>query len=212
LVIYLHGFASSPHSGKATYLGQRLRDRGVAFHAPDLNLPDFSTLTVSRMMEQTRTLIDRATEPVTIFGSSLGGYVAVNAALKWPDRIANLVLLAPALDFGGSRMRDFGGIGLEGWKRAGSLQIFHFGYGRVMPVRYDLYEDATRCGVVDAEIHMPILVFQGRRDIIVDPATVEAWSRRRPNVELHMLDDDHQLAASLGYIWDVTSRFLGIRP
>ena len=46
---------------------------------------------------------------------------------------------------------------------------------------------------MDADLKMPILVFQGRRDTAVDPATVEAWSRRRPNVELHMLDDDHQL-------------------
>jgi pimeloyl-ACP methyl ester carboxylesterase len=49
---------------------------------------------------------------------------------------------------------------------------------------------------------MPTLVFQGRRDTAVDPATVEAWSRRRPNVELHMFDDDHQLAASLPDIWN----------
>ena len=46
MVIYLHGFASSAHSGKATYLGQRLEERGVRFLAPDLNFPDFSTLRV----------------------------------------------------------------------------------------------------------------------------------------------------------------------
>ena len=61
---------------------------------------------------------------------------------------------------------------------------------------------------MDADLKMPVLVFQGRRDTAVDPVTVEAWSRRRPNVELHMLDDDHQLASSLSYIWDATSRFL----
>ena len=63
--IYLHGFASSSHSGKATYLGSRLRARGVDFQAPDLNLPDFTTLTVTRMLEQTRALIEGAAAPVT---------------------------------------------------------------------------------------------------------------------------------------------------
>jgi hypothetical protein len=35
----------------------------------------------------------------------------------------------------------------------------------------------------------------------VDPQSVERWAKSRPNVELHMLDDDHQLGASLEYIW-----------
>ena len=70
VVIYLHGFASSSQSGKATYLGQRLRAKGVKYAAPDLNLPDFSTLTVTRMIEQTHALIANEPEPVTLIGSS----------------------------------------------------------------------------------------------------------------------------------------------
>jgi pimeloyl-ACP methyl ester carboxylesterase len=208
MVIYLHGFASSGHSGKAAYLGERLRAKGVEFHAPDLNLPDFSTLTVTRMLEQTRALIDAATAPVTLIGSSLGGFVAVNAAAKWPDRVGRLVLMAPALDFGDEGVKGPGGADIAAWKAAGHLNVFHFAYGRMIPVHYELYADARRYDAMDADLKMPILVFQGRRDTAVDPATVEAWSRRRPNVELHLLDDDHQLASSLSYIWDATSRFL----
>jgi surfactin synthase thioesterase subunit len=63
---------------------------------------------------------------------------------------------------------------------------------------------------MDAALTMPILVFQGRRDTAVDPAAVEAWSRRRPNVELHLLDDDHQLASSLNYIWAKLAAFLNV--
>src|SRR5436190_20932972 len=109
MVIYLHGFASSGHSGKASYLGERLQERGIRFLAPDLNYPDFSTLTITRMVEQTGALIEKAPafgeatagkEPVTLIGSSLGAFVAVVAAVKWPDRVARLVLMAPALDFG----------------------------------------------------------------------------------------------------------------
>ncbi len=210
MVIYLHGFASSIHSGKATYLGQRLRAQGVDVEIPDLNLPDFSTLTVTRMLEQTRALMEPASGPVTLIGSSLGGFVAVNAASTWPERVANLVLMAPALDFGGNRMRDLGGVGLAQWKQSGHLDVFHFGYGRMMPVHYDLYEDAHRYNAMDAELKMPTLVFQGKRDTAVDPATVDAWSRRRPNVELHMLDDDHQLTASLSYIWLKLAAFLNL--
>ena len=54
---------------------------------------------------------------------------------------------------------------------------------------------------VNANLSMPILIFQGRRDTAVNPKMVEAWAQARQNVELHMLDDDHQLGASLDYIW-----------
>lgn len=205
MVIYLHGFASSSHSGKAVYLGQRLRERGVEYEAPDLNLPDFSTLTITRMLEQTRALMARSPEPVTLIGSSLGAFVAVNAAALWPERVARLVLLAPALD-----LRDLGGPALEKWKRDGRMTIFHFGYGRIMNVHYELYEDARRYNAFEAEVRMPTQVFQGRRDALVNPATVQAWADRRPNVELHMLDDEHQLAKSLSYIWAELDRFLGL--
>ena len=154
------------------------------------------------MVDQVGKAIDALSGPIVLIGSSLGAFVAVQVALKHPARVDRLVLLAPALDFGGNRMRSLGDAGIEEWKRTGKLDVFHYGYGRMMPVHYELYADARRYDCVDAALAMPIQVFQGRRDDAVDPDVVERWSRARPNVELHMLDDDHQLTASVGYIWD----------
>jgi len=201
VVVYLHGFASSARSGKASYLAERCRAAGITFAAPDLNLPDFSTLTVTRMLDQTRASIDTAPGPVTLVGSSLGGFVAVNAAGRWPDRVARLVLLAPALDFSSEGLRGPGGADVDDWKRTGTLNVFHFGYGRVLPVHYELYADATRYDAMHAILPMPVIVFQGKHDTAVDPATVERWAQGRSNVALHMLDDGHQLTSSLSYIW-----------
>jgi pimeloyl-ACP methyl ester carboxylesterase len=225
-VIYLHGFASGSASSKATYLGRRLREHGIELQTPDLNLPDFSTLTVTRMLAQTRALLEASPSPQTLIGSSLGGFVAVNAAAQNPDRVDRLVLLAPALDFGpsaapgpsraeppddGSRMRKLGNVGLEQWKVSGYLPVFHYGYGRMVPVHYELYADARRYDAFNADLRMPILIFQGTRDDAVDPKTVEAWASRRPNAELHMLDDGHQLTGSLPYIWEKLWTFLTSR-
>ena len=208
MIIYLHGFASSSHSGKAVYLADRLRAGGAQVAVPDLNLPDFSTLTVTRMLAQTRALIDQATEPVTIIGSSLGGYVAVNAAAAWPDRVARLVLLAPALDFSKDGLGAPGGASLDDWKRDGQIMVFHYGYGRMLPIHYGLYEDARRYDAMHAVVRMPILVFQGRRDTSVNPAVVERWAAARPNVGLNLLDDDHQLGGSLAFIWETLDAWL----
>ena len=201
MVVYLHGFASSAQSGKATYLAARYREQGVEFHAPDLNQPDFSTLTVTRMLAQTRALLDGAAAPVTLIGSSLGGFVALHAAAECPERVERLVLMAPALDFSDEGVSGPGGADVNEWQRAGTLNVFHFGYGRVLPVHYELYADARRYDAMSATLPMPVIVFQGRRDTAVDPASVERWAGSRPNVRLHMLDDEHQLSNSLDYIW-----------
>jgi surfactin synthase thioesterase subunit len=63
---------------------------------------------------------------------------------------------------------------------------------------------------MDARLQIPVLIFQGTRDLAVSPETVEQWAAARPNVELHLLDDDHQLIASLDTIWERTSAFLGL--
>ena len=120
-------------------------------------------------------------------------------------------LLAPALEFGGNRMESLGDRGIGEWKRTNRLDVFHYAYGRIMPVHYELYADALRYDGLGAALTLPIQVFQGHRDQAVDPAAVERWCRARPdNVELHLLDDDHQLGGSLEYIWRESSRFLGL--
>jgi len=210
-IFYLHGFASSARSSKAAMFKAKLEERGVPLHIPDFNEPDFSTLTISRMVGQVRNAIeslDRGRAPVALIGSSLGGFVAVQTAVAMPDRIAKLVLLAPALDFDGNRLRNLGDRGVDEWRRTNRLEVFHHGFGRLMPVHFQLYTDAQGYDALDARVEMPIQIFQGRNDTAVDPAMVERWARARPNARLHLLDDDHQLTASFEYIWTESSRFL----
>ena len=67
-VLYLHGFASSPDSTKARYFQERLATHGVPLLAPDFNEPDFTTLTMSRMLEQLAREIERLGTRVTLIG------------------------------------------------------------------------------------------------------------------------------------------------
>jgi uncharacterized protein len=210
-VFYLHGFASSARSSKAAFFSSRLAASGISLETPDFNEPDFSTLTITRMVNQVGREIDRRQpDPVVLIGSSLGAFVAVHVAVQRPRLVDRLVLLAPALDFGGNRMRTLGDRGLEEWKKTDRLDVFHYAYGRVMPVHYELYADARSYDAMNARVDVPVQVFQGTRDSAVDPATVERWSSARANVEFHLLDDDHQLLTSLDYIWREMTRFLSL--
>jgi uncharacterized protein len=208
-LLYLHGFASSARSSKAAYFRARSAERGVALLTPDFNEPDFAGLTITRMIAQVSDQMAALPPgPVGLIGSSLGGFVALQVALQQPGRVERLVLLAPALDFSANRLRDLGDRALDEWRRTDTLNVFHYGFGRMMPVRFDLYQDAAQYRALDAQIGLPIQVFQGRRDAAVNPETVERWANARPQVELHLLDDDHQLIASLDVIWREMVRFL----
>ena len=206
-VMYLHGFASSSKSSKASFFAAKLAPYGIALEAPDLNEPDFSTLTVTRMLGQVADRLEAGNGPVALIGSSLGGFVAVQAALRHPQRVARLVLLAPALQFADNRMRELG-VDLEQWKASDRVEVFHYGYGRVMPLRYAFYQDARQYDSFNAHLSQPVQVFQGRQDAAVNPVAVERWCRARSNVELHLLDDDHQLLGSVEFIWQQMSRFV----
>lgn len=209
-VLYLHGFASGARSTKGRWLTERLEPHGVDLLCPDFNLPDFSTLTVTRMIADVgRWLEPLGDERVAAFGSSLGALVAYHAAAQNP-RIDRLILLAPALDIAPSLRRGLGDTRVDEWQRAGSLEVFHFGYNEPRRVHYALFEDCEQYDPFTTPLDIPILVFQGKRDEAVSPEMVQRFAATRPNVELHLVDDDHQLIASLPFIWQHSARFLGL--
>jgi uncharacterized protein len=223
-LFYLHGFASSPGSTKAKFFERHLAPYGVTLHCPDLNAPDFETLTITRMVGQVeRAILSLPAAPTVLIGSSLGALVALHIASRWSKRCASadpgliaqypidrLVLLAPALDFARSREHHLGGEGVARWRDAGTLPVYHYGEGRTRNVHYGLYEDALKYDAFASYLDFPILVFHGRRDEAVSPDAVEAFARSRPNVILRMLDDDHQLIGSLERIWKETATFVGL--
>jgi hypothetical protein len=208
-VFYLHGFASSSKSTKAGFLAERLKPFGIELQTPDFNQPDFSTLTCTRMIGDVERAMAHGPSPVALFGSSLGALVAYHAAARNP-RVDRLILLAPALDIAPSLRRGLGAEKVAQWQRDGSLEVFHYGYNEPRRVGYTLLEDCERYDPFTTRLDTPILVFQGHRDASVEPAMVERFASTRPNVTLHMLDDDHQLKSSLDHIWLESARFLGL--
>ena len=214
-VIYLHGFSSSAHSTKAQYFAERFAEAGVPLVAPDLNAPDFETLTVTRMIDEVGTVLAQgAPGPVALIGSSMGGFVAWNAAARLgpvlPQHpITHLVLLAPALAFGRNPQTDFGPGVVEEWQRAGSREFFHYGENAPRQLHYDFYRDALTYPAAQAHVHQPTLVFQGLDDDLVKPEGVIEFCESRPNVTLRLLQDNHQLLAHLDVMWQETRSFLG---
>jgi hypothetical protein len=217
--IYLHGFASSPASSKALALGERLADCGVRVQCPDLNRPDFGTLTVSRMVAQVEAILATVTAPVVLVGSSLGAFAALHVAQRQTDQarrdngppgVTRLALLAPALDFGRSGMTGLDAEGLERWRVTKRLEVEHYAEGGRRNVHYELYSDAQRYDSFATTTALPTLILQGAQDRMVDPAMVQRFAAGRAHVRLKLLDDNHQLSASLDRVWEELAKFLDL--
>lgn len=90
LILYLHGFRSSPASWKARLLGERMAALGLAgrYRCPALSpVPETA-------LAQAEAEIVAADGPITLVGSSLGGHYAAALAEKHGLRA---VLINPAI-------------------------------------------------------------------------------------------------------------------
>ena len=203
--IYLHGFASGPSSGKAQYFRQRFHERGKVLEIPELVEGDFADLTVTGQLQ----VIEREAngEPVTLIGSSMGGYLAALYASLHPET-HKLVLLAPAFQFPARWPDELGPEKAEAWRRTGSMEVFHYGEGRPRQIGWQLIEDSRRFAP-EPSFSQPALIFHGLNDTVVSPAYSEAFASRHSNVKLFLLDSDHQLTDSTDLIWGEMVAFLG---
>ncbi len=104
-IIWLGGFKSDMMGTKAGALDEWARERGRAFLRFDYfghgqSSGDFREGTISRWRDDALDVLDGlCADPQILVGSSMGGWIAILAALARPDKVKGLLLLAPAPDF-----------------------------------------------------------------------------------------------------------------
>lgn len=205
-ILYLHGFASGPGSGKAQWFRRAFAERGVELEIPDLVEGEFEALTISGQLA----VIERQSrgEAVSLIGSSMGGYLAALYASRHPE-VERLVLLAPAFHFPQRWPEELGPDKTAEWQRTGRLEVFHYGENRPRHVGWQLIEDA-RGFAAEPSFTQPALIFHGLGDTVVPHAYSEAFAAGRPNVRLRLLASDHQLTDSTDLIWEDMLGFFGL--
>jgi pimeloyl-ACP methyl ester carboxylesterase len=192
-ILYLHGFASGPSSSKARYIRQHLEAAGACVEIPDLAGGDFEHLTITSQLAIVEALARPMgrPQPVSLTGSSLGGYLAALYAARHPE-VTRLVLLAPALGFARRWPERLGSAAMEQWRTSGRMEVFHYAENRLRALSYGLMADAA--GYEDnPDFRQPALVFHGAHDDIVPPASSVAFASSHPNVTLEMVDSGHDL-------------------
>lgn len=104
-VIWLGGFKSEMSGAKATAL-DAWAEKGTHsylrfdYFGHGRSSGDFRAGTISRWLDDALAALDGLTDgPQILVGSSMGGWLALLVARARPERVAGLLLIAPAVDF-----------------------------------------------------------------------------------------------------------------
>jgi pimeloyl-ACP methyl ester carboxylesterase len=208
VILYLHGFASGPGSTKGRALADRFGALGVPFERADLTPGEggFERSTPLTMLAEAERLV-ALHRPRVVMGSSLGGFLAALLASRDPS-MERIVLLAPAFRLF-ERWRERVSPEEQRRWRAEGLPVYHYGSSRERRIAWAFMEDAAKVPAYP-EVRVPALCLAGRRDELVPLADVEQFVAMTPTARLVVLDDTHELLASIDRIFDETRSFLGL--
>lgn len=208
---YLHGFASGPTSSKGRWLAERFAEKGLELALPDLTPgPDgFEKATPLTMLDEvSRLLATKPAEKHLLIGSSLGGLLATLAAERHAS-VEKLVLLAPAFRLAERWRQRMDPAELASFRDRGSMLVDHYATGTRRSMPYCFLEDADTLPDYPS-VSVPVLCIAGRYDDLVPLADVEAFVAKTPSASLVVVDDGHDLAASLPLIWEKIVGFAGL--
>jgi uncharacterized protein len=203
-IVYLHGFASGPASGKAQYFRRRLAERDIALEIPDLTEGDFEHLTITGQLRVLEGIANG--EPVALMGSSMGGYLASLYASTHRE-VVKLVLMAPAFHFPQRWPEELGPEKTRLWREMGRMEVYHYAENRNAYIGWELMADALKYDPVPHFLQ-PAIIFHGTEDTVVPSIYSEQYASNHPNVTLYLLKSDHQLTDATEFMWSEVARFL----
>lgn len=216
-VVFCSGFNSDMTGTKAAALAAWAEHSGHAFLRFDYfghgrSSGDFVQGTIGRWRDDALAAIDLLTAgPLILVGSSMGGWIALSAALARPKRIAGLVLIAPAPDFTDGIVERLtppqrADLDAKGYYEQPSQ--YSSGPTRISKV---LLDDGARHRLLDKPLPFagPVRILQGMADPDVpwNHALKVAETVQSPDLRLtlfkqgdHRLSKDSEIAALTGAV------------
>ena len=170
-VLFLHGLMSHMDGDKARALHRHAAARSWEFLRFDLSghgssEGDFARGTVSAWREDALLVLERLrAKRVILVGSSIGGWLALLAALRCPARVTGLLLIAPAPDMTlrvRANMPEAARAALVAdgvWHRPSR-------YGEAIPITRAMLDDGDGLCLLDGPIALdcPVRILHGQGD------------------------------------------------
>jgi pimeloyl-ACP methyl ester carboxylesterase len=172
-VVWLGGFHSDMNGTKAQALDAWAQATGRAYLRFDYfghgaSSGAFRDGTITRWRDDALAVLDRLCDgPQVLVGSSMGAWIALLVARARPEKVAALLLLAPAVDFTEALIwaRMSPDIRREIMERGEWQRPSSYGDGPY-PIRRTLIEDGRRHLLLDSPIKVdgPVHILQGMND------------------------------------------------
>jgi pimeloyl-ACP methyl ester carboxylesterase len=204
-VVFLTGFHSDMTGEKATALAAFCAECGQAMLRFDYSGHGtsggrFEDGTISRWTDDALAMIDRQTDgPLILVGSSMGGWIALLAALVRPGRVAALVGIAAAPDFTEALM--WPAMTLEQRDTLERDGVVHrpSQYGDPTPITRALIEDGRARLVLTGRIQLdcPVRLLHGQNDPDVPWRMALRIAERVSSNDVQVIlvkDGDHRLS------------------
>ena len=210
-IVWFGGLRSDMTGTKASYLADWARKTENAFlrfdytghGASDGNFEDGC---IGEWAEDARTIFDAETDgPQILVGSSMGGWTSLLTAIARPERVAGLILIAPAPDFTARLMRP----GLSDAERSilekTGRVIRQEEWGEETLITAKLLDDGDHHLVLanEIEINAPVHILHGGKDDVVplDHVMHVMDTIKAPSMVLTLnRDGDHRLSSETDLI------------
>lgn len=206
IIVWIGGFRSDMEGTKALALDAAARERGWNFvrydhFAHGQSSGDWRQATIGRWRQDAIALIDSLEGPIIPVGSSMGGWIALLAAVARPERMKALVLINPAQDFTERLM--WPGLGdheRQSILRDGEAIIVEEGLGPYVLTRA-MFDEAREWLLLDSRIPIgvPVHILQGRIDATVPWHHQVELVERLSGGDVHLDligDGDHRLSSA----------------
>ncbi|MEO6340378.1 MAG: alpha/beta fold hydrolase, partial [Caulobacteraceae bacterium] len=161
---------------------------------------DFGDGTIGRWRADALAAIDALTEgPLVLVGSSMGGWIACLAALARPERVAGLVLIAPAADFTHALMEPWLSPAARDDLARDGVWMTPSDHGDPYPITARLLEEGRDWSILPGPVAIaaPVPILQGGADADVPwrHALALAEAIEHDDVVFTLIrDGDHRLS------------------
>lgn len=204
-VMFLGGFRSDMTGAKATFLEEQCRRRHQSYVRFDYtghgqSSGAFEEGNISTWLADAEAVLENLTSgPQILVGSSMGGWITLLLALKRPERLKGVVLIAPAPDFSEDIYNEEFG---EEERRHLALKGVVYrasDYGDPYPLTKPLFEDAKKHLLLDRRhfLYAPLRILHGKKDPDVPWEKSERIMERvvSPDAQVDWVEDgDHRLS------------------
>eukprot|EP00210_Caulerpa_lentillifera_P002687 g2567.t1 len=191
LYTYVHGFTHTTDCIVGVELGKRLKPRGIDVEIIDaMNGLTRFDCTVSSGVASLEAIYEERRKPFYLLGASMGGFVALNYASKYPQNVDRLILFNSVLNLESiwpniiklfhpdESPEEL----MKKWKEEGQLMFQGFQMTEPEPVSYNYVVDSLTYPAYPL-VDIPVLSIAGVHDMAIPIANHHEWKKLQKKPE-----------------------------